>query len=56
MTVRPESARYIYDHVGADSKDIKWYERSGHILPVDVDRQEVWADALAFIRRIERES
>jgi len=56
MTVRPASARYIYDHVGSDSKDIKWYERSGHILPVDVDRKEVWADALAFIRRIERES
>ncbi len=56
MTVRPASAQYIYDHVGADSKEIRWYERSGHMLPIDVDRKEVWADALSFIRRIEGES
>ncbi len=56
MTVRPSSAQYIYDHVGSESKEIRWYERSGHMLPVDVDRKEVWADVLALVRRVERES
>lgn len=55
-TVRPESAQYIVEHVGSSLKDLKWYERSGHMLPVDVDRERVWQDAWDFIERIERSS
>lgn len=53
LTVKPESATYIYEHIDSEVKQIKWYERSGHMLPVDMDRKEVWADAVAFIRQIE---
>lgn len=53
-TVRPESARYIHDHLGSEYKQLKWYERSGHMLPVDVDREAVWEDALKFVDSIER--
>ncbi|PWI57871.1 alpha/beta hydrolase [Sulfoacidibacillus thermotolerans] len=53
LTVRPESAQYIYDHIRSKHKELKWYEHSGHMLPIDTDRKEVWADALSFISQIE---
>lgn len=52
-TVRPQSARFIYDHVGSLQKDIKWYNQSGHMLPIDRDREQVWEDVIAFIRGVE---
>lgn len=54
MTIHPRSAQYIYDHVSSVDKSLVWYERSGHMLPIDVERAQVWEDVASFIRRIER--
>lgn len=54
MTVRPDSADYLYRNAGSEHKRIKWYERSGHMLPVDVDQEQVWTDILAFLQETER--
>ncbi|MFC4768380.1 alpha/beta hydrolase [Effusibacillus consociatus] len=48
-TVRPESAEYIYKHIGSRQKQIKWYPNSGHILTVDHDREQVFEDVAAFL-------
>jgi carboxylesterase len=53
ITVRPKSATYIYDQISSTKKYLKWYANSGHILPVDVDRAQVFADILSFVREIE---
>ncbi len=54
ITVRPKSADFIFDQIGSSKKYLKWYAESGHILPVDVNQEEVFADILSFLREIER--
>lgn len=49
-TVRYESAEYIYDHVGSTAKELKWYEKSTHIMTLDQERDKVFADVLKFVR------
>ncbi|BCJ86939.1 alpha/beta hydrolase [Effusibacillus dendaii] len=50
-TVKPESAKYIYEHIRSKQKEIRWYPNSGHILPVDHDKEQVFADILAFLQK-----
>jgi carboxylesterase len=40
-TVLPQSAPAIYDRLGSDDKELAWFERSGHLLPNDVERAAV---------------
>ena len=55
LTVRPESAHYIYNRIASRHKSLLWYERSGHMLTVDAERDMVWRDAVAFVRSLEGE-
>lgn len=48
-TVQPRSATYIAEKIRSKQKILKWYPNSGHILPVDHDREQVWADFVEFI-------
>jgi carboxylesterase len=50
LTVRPKSAEYIFQHIGSRQKQLKRYPNSGHILPVDHDRDQVFADVEQFLR------
>lgn len=50
QTVRPESANYIFRNIGSRQKQIKWYPNSGHILPVDHDQDQVFADVADFMK------
>ncbi len=49
-TVKPESARYIYDHLGTapENKKLLWFDRSGHILTLDKERETVFASIADF--------
>lgn len=49
-TVKPKSAQYIYEHVGtaAAQKKLVWYEHSGHILTLDSEHEQVFAEIGAF--------
>lgn len=40
-TIQPRSADQIYARLGANDKRLVWFERSGHQLPNDVERDEV---------------
>lgn len=53
LTVRPESAHYIYNRIASRQKLLQWYERSGHMLPVDAERERVWRDAITFVQNLE---
>lgn len=50
LTVRPESAEYLYQRIGSGQKQLKWYPNSGHILTVDHDRDQVFADVEQFAK------
>lgn len=52
-TVDPKSAQYIYDHLGtsADKKELVWLEKSGHILTLDCEHQEVFQKIVAFFQK-----
>lgn len=52
-TVKPKSAQYIYDHLGSREKQLVWYGHSGHILTLDVEREQVYADIYGFFEKVQ---
>lgn len=53
MMINTESANYIYDHVEADLKDIKWYEESGHVITLDKQKDELHEDIYQFLEKLD---
>lgn len=51
-TVMHESANYIYSHVHSKIKELKWYEKSTHIMTLDREKEKVYEDILHFLDRI----
>lgn len=49
-TVKPSSAAYIYEHLGSQCKELVWYRSSGHILTLDIEREEVFKKISEFFR------
>lgn len=54
-TVRPESATYIYDHLGATDKELFWLEKSGHVVTLDIERETVFKQVSDFLTRNAKE-
>ncbi len=50
-TVRPRSARHIYERIGATSKRLVWLERSAHVATLDGERDVI---ATEMIRHLEK--
>jgi len=48
-TAAPRSADYIYEHVGSRVKEMFWLEKAGHLLPLEPERELVFARAAAFL-------
>ncbi|MEW4370167.1 alpha/beta hydrolase [Paenibacillus kandeliae] len=48
-----QSAKEIYEKIGSAHKELKWYPRSGHILPMDVEQEQVFADIADFLDRLD---
>ena len=49
-TAQPRSARFIMDNVGSERKFITTVANSGHLLPLDENREFVFEKILNFIR------
>jgi len=49
-TAQPRSARFIMDNVGSAVKKIITVPNSGHLLPLDENREFVFEEVLDFIR------
>jgi carboxylesterase len=51
--IHPKSGRYLYKHLGSTEKELTWWGNSGHGVPFDTEREQVWEKVLAFIKREE---
>ena len=49
-TVHPSNANLIHDSVSSSAKEIVWFDRSYHVLPLDFDREEVFDRTYNFIK------
>lgn len=47
-TVQPRSAQYIYDKLPSARKKLVWFEHSGHILTLDCEYKQVFAEIANF--------
>ncbi|WP_297049724.1 MULTISPECIES: alpha/beta hydrolase [unclassified Thermosynechococcus] len=50
-TVDPQGAQKIYEHLGSPDKELHWLKESDHLLPLDVEREQVFAKVVAFLGR-----
>ena len=48
-TANPKDARTIFGSVNSDVRELNIYERSGHIVPVDIDREALASDVGDFL-------
>lgn len=51
--INPDSAKVIYNGAGTDEKEIKWYDKGGHVLTIDESKEELFEDIYNFIEQHE---
>ena len=51
--VSPASMENIYNDLGTDDKEMMWVTESGHVIPREPAKAEVFSKSVEFIRRIE---
>lgn len=49
--VQPEQMEKIYSALGSADKEMIWFEKSSHMLPVDGEREEVFRRTVEFIQK-----
>jgi carboxylesterase len=47
-----DHSRRILDELGADDKQLIPFERSGHNMPLDADRERILEETISFMRRV----
>lgn len=47
--ITPDQAEHLYAHIGSPNKNLLWVERSGHNVPMDAERERVFAAVGAFV-------
>ncbi|MEO8287550.1 MAG: alpha/beta fold hydrolase [Chloroflexota bacterium] len=47
--VHPKSASYLFRTLGSGRKELVWWQNSGHGVPFDAEREEVWRKVLLFV-------
>jgi carboxylesterase len=50
-TVLPSSAQQIFSALGSPDKQIAWFDRSGHLLPNDVEQRAVWTTIAEWLEQ-----
>lgn len=50
--ITPDQAEHLYAHIGAPNKRLFWVERSGHNVPMDAERERVFATIEGFISEL----
>ncbi len=50
--INPKSARYLHEHLGSKRKELVWWHNSGHGVPFDSEREQVWSKVLQFVKGV----
>ncbi|MGG0655550.1 alpha/beta hydrolase [Rummeliibacillus pycnus] len=48
-----KSANYIYEQAESNEKQIKWYEKSGHVITLDQERKQLDEDIFQFLESLD---
>lgn len=48
-----DSANIIYNESESEEKEIHWYEKSGHVVTIDIEKDQLFNDFLAFLEKLE---
>lgn len=48
-----DSANVIFNRTGTEEKEIKWYDKGGHVLTIDESKEELFEDIYNFIEQHE---
>ncbi|MDW4510411.1 carboxylesterase [Priestia megaterium] len=51
--INTDSANIIYNSVESPTKDIKWYEESGHTITFDKERDQLHEDVYVFLESLD---
>ncbi|MBX9968632.1 alpha/beta hydrolase [Priestia aryabhattai] len=51
--INTDSANIIYNSVESPTKDMKWYEESGHTITFDKERDQLHEDVYAFLESLD---
>lgn len=51
LSVNPKTEDYVLSHISSTQKEGVMYERGSHVLPLDVDRDDIFAKSCAFFGR-----
>lgn len=50
--INTDSANYIYENVEAERKTIHWYEKSGHVITMGKEKEQVFEDIYQFLETL----
>jgi len=53
--INPESATFIYENIGSEEKQIKWYEDAGHAITLGKKRDQLHSDIYEFLESLDWE-
>lgn len=51
--INPESANYLFEHIEAEHKELKWYENSGHAITFGPERDLLHEDIYHFLESLD---
>ncbi|MCJ7840253.1 carboxylesterase [Lederbergia sp. NSJ-179] len=51
--INPESANIIYEEVESSLKEIKWYEKSGHVITLGPEKEQLHEDIYHFLEGLD---
>jgi carboxylesterase len=52
QVIAPESANTIYERVSSRVREIRWFERSGHEMMQDLEREAVFQEIMNFVHEL----
>src|SRR5699024_12483948 len=51
--INPESARFIYENIKNEKKDLKWYENSAHLITFGDEKDILHEDIYNFLETLD---
>lgn len=51
--INPQDANVIFEEASSDDKHIKSYEKSGHVITIDIEKEQLFKDVKAFLDRLD---